>query len=286
VPIAEGVEAFLFDRGGQGILVLWNIGNERGLKRLQVNLGPQPLRLDLWGNATPIPRPRAEEGAADEIELPIDAMPVFLLGIDANLAQMRASVAFDRPLIESSFKPHLRKIRFVNPYRQAIGGSLKLKAPAGWNINPPTFQFSLNPGETFERDITIELPYNSLAGAKTVEAEFKVQADRNSGFRVAIPLKLGLSDVGMQTLALRDGQDIIVQQMISNYGDKPIDYAAFTMYPGQARQERLVTNLEPGKTTIKRYRFTNVKFAAGATVRSGIKETYGTRILNEEVPIQ
>ena len=27
VPIAEGVEAFLFDRGGQGILVMWDRGN-------------------------------------------------------------------------------------------------------------------------------------------------------------------------------------------------------------------------------------------------------------------
>src|SRR5690606_23491006 len=104
---------------------------------------------------------------------------------------------FDPPLIESSFKPHLRKVRFVNPYRQAIGGQLKLKAPPGWTINPPTFQFSLNPDEVFERDITIELPYNSLAGPKTIEAEFQVQADRNSSFRVAVPLKLGLSDVGM-----------------------------------------------------------------------------------------
>ena len=34
---------------------------------------------------------------------------------------------------------------------------------------------------------------------------------------------LGLSDVGMQTIALRDGNDIIVQQMITNYSDKPIN---------------------------------------------------------------
>lgn len=285
VPIAENVEAFLFDRDGQGILAIWNIGHEAGLKQLQVNLGSNPARLDLWGNLVPLIKPRSDDGA-DIVEVPLDGMPIFLLDIDANIAQMRASVALDRPLLESSFKPHLRKLRFTNPYKQAISGTLKLRPQQGWTVSPPTFAFSLNPGETFERDLTIELPYNSLAGAKTIEAQFAVQADRNTAFNVPIRINLGLSDVGMQTLALRDGKDIIVQQMITNYGDKPIDYAAFTMYPGQARQERLVTNLEPGKTTIKRYRFTDVKFKEGATVRSGLKETYGSRILNDEVPIQ
>ncbi|MGH7213230.1 MAG: NEW3 domain-containing protein, partial [Tepidisphaeraceae bacterium] len=190
------------------------------------------------------------------------------------------------PLLESSFEPHTRHIRFVNPYRQAIGGTFKLRPPTGWQISPPTFTFNLNPGETFDREVTIEIPYNSLAGAKSIAAEFQVQAEKNSSFTVPITLKLGLSDVGMQTLALRDGKDVIVQQMITNYGDKPIDYTAFSIYPGQARQERLVTNLGAGRTTIKRYRFTNVKVAPDAKVRVGVKELVGTRILNDEVAIQ
>src|ERR1700759_266754 len=103
---------------------------------------------------------------------------------------------------------------------------LKLKGPAGWILNPPTFSFSLNPGETFEREVTIEFPYNSYAGAKTVECQFALQGEATAEFSVPVTLNLGLSDVGMQTLALRDGQDVIVQQMISNYGDKPINYTS------------------------------------------------------------
>jgi hypothetical protein len=174
----------------------------------------------------------------------------------------------------------------VNPYRQAIGGSLKLKAPAGWTVNPPTFNFNLNPGEVFEREITLEFPYNSFAGTKLISAEFNVQADRNTSFVAPLLLKLGLSDVGMQTIALREGKDLIVQQIISNYGDHTIDYTAFAIVPGHARQERLVTNLGAGRTTIKRYRFQNVKLPPDAKVRVGIKELEGTRILNDEVPVQ
>ena len=33
VPIAEGVEAFLFDKGGQGVLVMWDRGNAAAPKQ-------------------------------------------------------------------------------------------------------------------------------------------------------------------------------------------------------------------------------------------------------------
>jgi hypothetical protein len=286
VPVGEGVEAFLFDRAGQGILVLWDRGTGGGMKQLAINLGEHPRRVDLWGNSTPLLQQRARPDESSNVRIDVGPMPIFLVDIDGPLAQLRASVALDNPLIESSFKPHKRTIRFTNPYRQAISGSFRLTPPSGWVINPPTQTFSLNPGETFQREISIEFPYNSFAGAKTINAEFKVQADTNSTFIAPLTLKLGLSDVGLQTLALRDGDDVIVQQMITNYGEKPINYTAFAIYPGQARQERLVTNLAPGRTTIKKYRFTKINLTPAAKVRNGLKQLEGNRILNDEAAIQ
>jgi len=157
-------------------------------------------------------------------------------------------------------------------------------------LNPPTQQFTLNPGETWERDISIEFPYNTFAGSKPLEAEFTMQGGARAGgdntFTVPVPLQLGLSDIGLQTIALRDGGDVLVQQLITNYGNKPIDYSAFAIFPGFARQERLVTNLAPGRTTIKKYRFDDVKLYQVTKVRSGIKELDGTRILNDEVEVR
>ena len=168
-----------------------------------------------------------------------------------------------------------------------ITGTLRLKAPTGWVVNPPTHTFSLNPGETFDREITIEFPYNSYAGTKTIEAQFMVQADKTSNFIVPLKLQLGLSDVGMQTLALRDvNGDVVVQQTIQNYGDRPINYSAFAIFPGAARQERLVTNLGAGRTTLKRYKFSGVTIPPGAKIRVGVKELNGSRILNDEVEVQ
>jgi hypothetical protein len=284
VPIAPNVEAFLFDRDGQGVLVLWSRGNSTASKQLALNLGDHPMRVDLWGNVTPLLQ--ADGDNADTVNLDVGPMPIFLVDIDATTAQMRASVGFDQPLLESSFEAHERRIHFVNPSKMTISGELKLTGPPGWNLTPSVFTFSLDPGEVFDRAVTIEFPYNSYAGSKTVTADFQVQAERDTSFSVPITLNLGLSDVGMQTLALRDKNDLVVQQMITNYGDTPIDYTAFAVYPGQARQERLVTKLGPGHTTIKLYRFKNVQFIPNAKVRSGLREVEGTRILNDEAPVQ
>ena len=285
VPIADGVEAFLFERQGQGILVLWDRGTTVGIKQLAVNLGDRAAQMDLWGNVTPL---LATDGAnlAGTTQLAVGPMPTLLVDIDASAAMLRAGVAIDRPLIESSFQAHSRRLRFNNPYKLAISGTLKLKGPAGWTINPSSHSFNLNPGEAFDRELSIEFPYNSYTGPKTIDAHFTIQADRATAFAVPLTLQLGLTDVGTQTLALRDCADVLVLQTIQNYGDKPIDYSGFAIYPGAARQERLITNLGPGRTTIKRYRFSNVKVAPGTRIRVGVKELSGTRILNDEVEIQ
>src|SRR5688572_450171 len=134
VPIADGVEAFLFDKNGQGIIALWDRAGGGETRTLSLNLGERPVKIDLWGNVTPLFR-TAEHRKDGKVPLTLGATPVFLVDVDGEMAQLRASVALDRPLLESSFEPHLRRVRFTNPYRQTIGGTVKFKAPPGWTLN-------------------------------------------------------------------------------------------------------------------------------------------------------
>lgn len=284
VALADGIEAFLFDRNGQGMLALWGRGDSKDPRQIALNLGERPVRLDLWGHAAPLLN--SDRAGGGRILLSVGTMPIFLVDIDGRQAQLRASVSIDQPLIESSYHPHERRIRFANPYDRAITGTLHLHGPDGWTLSPPTFSFTLNPGEAFDRAFTLQFPYNCVAGNKTIRCEFALSNERNPVFGVPLTLKLGLSDVGMQTIALRDGRDIVVQQMITNYGDHPINYSAFAMYPGQARQERVVTDLAPGATTIRRYRFQNVPPTPSGAARVGLKELEGNRILNDRVAVE
>jgi hypothetical protein len=226
--------------------------------------------------------------ASGVIDVEVGAMPVFLVGIDAQLAQLRSSFSFDNPLIESSFKPHVRRLRFTNPYPTTLAGRIRLSGPAGWNVVAQTPGFSLAPGETYDAAVSIEFPYSSFAGIKTINCDIELQSGDTRNLKVPVTLKLGLGDVGLSTIALRDGNDILVQQVITNYSTKVLDYTAFALVPLQARQERLVTALKPGQTTIKKYRFTNVTFdpTKPMIVRSGVKELEGTRVLNDEVTVQ
>jgi hypothetical protein len=199
-----------------------------------VNLGADPATIDLWGNVTPVQR---VAGADGRVSLSVSRTPTFLVGIDGQLMQTRASVGLDRPLIESSFQPHARRLRFTNAYGRPSAGPCGCGAarvvgqPADVHVQP-------EPGERFDREVTIEQPYNTVAGPKTIEAQFALQADGDARFTVPIALTVGLSDVGMQTIALRDGNDVVVQQMITNYGDKPVDYTAFAVFPGSVPPER------------------------------------------------
>jgi hypothetical protein len=284
LPLAEGVEAFLFDRQGHGVIALWSRGDSAGPLELALNLGERPVRLDLWGHAAPLVNSDHSHGG--RVLLGVDTMPIFLVDIDGHQAQLRASVGINQPLLESTFHPHERRIHFTNAYDHAISGTMHLHGPDAWTLTPPTFSFNLNPGETFDKPVTIQFPYNSVAGSKTLRCEFVLAGEKNPTFGVPLTLKLGLTDVGMQTLAFRDGHDILVQQMVTNYGDRPISYAAFATYPSMARQERVVTSLAPGATTIRRYRFANVPRTPDGAARVGLKELEGTRILNDLVAVE
>ncbi len=285
LPLAEGVEAFLFEREGAGLIVAWtrDAGVEAGEVELPLTVGAGAVRTDLWGSSLPLSL--AAESRFRESILKVGPMPVFFSGVDAALMKLRASMKLDNPMVESSFEPHQRVLSLTNTFATPISGSVRLAGPAGWTIGLLNGQFSLNPGETASLPVTIEFPYNSFAGEKTIAADVQIEAREAYRMNVPISLKLGLSDVGLQSFALRSGNEIAVQQMITNYGKSPIDYTAFVMVPGQARQERLITKLLPGRTTLKKYRVPAGTKKKLDTIRSGLREMDGTRVLNEEVGV-
>ena len=281
VPVSDDVEAMLFDRAGEGVLLVW--AKDAAAAPFRIVLGNRPQRVDLDGSVSPVLQPKDDSGV---IEIIAGPAPFFLTGIDGHLAQLRCSIAFDNPLIESAYKPHLRRLRFTNPYPHPISGRLRLSAPAGWTVTLLQRDFALGAGEAYDGPVTIEFPYNSPAGDKVIVCDVALTAERTQQFKVPVALKLGLADIGVETIAMRSGGEIIVQQVITHYGDKPANYTAFVACPGHPRQERLLTGLKPGTTTIKKYRIPSTDRTPGLRVRSGVKETDGNRILNDEVTVQ
>ena len=279
MPLGDDVEALLFDRDGDGVLVAWTKSPQAKPKSMNVMLGASPRAVDLNGNVSPVLRPRSQDGTT---EVTVGPTPSLVIGVDGLLARLRSGFAFDNPMLESSHKPHVRRLRFKNPYPTTLGGRLKLIGPAGWTMTPQTPAFTLAAGEAYDGVVTIDVPYSSLSGNKPVDVA--VELDSGASFRVPLSLRLGLGDLGVDASAFRDGNDIVVQQIITNYATQPADYTAFAVFTGAARQERLVRGLQPGQTVIKRYRFPNAGDGA-KRVRSGVREMQGTRSLNEEIAL-
>lgn len=279
MPLGDDLDALLFDRDGEGVLLAWTKSPQAKPRSVPVMLGRSPRAVDLSGNISPVLKPKADDGTT---EITVGPTPGLIVGIDGMLARLRTSFAFDNPLLESSYKPHVRRLLFKNPYPTAITGRLKLIGPAGWNIVAQTPTFNIAAGESYDGTVTIEFPFSSTAGLKPVE--LSVELDSGAKFKVPLSFRLGLGEIGVESSAFRDGPDVIVQQVITNYGTKPANFTAWAALPGWARQERMLSGLKPGTSSVKRYRFINVG-TQQKIVRSGVRETQGTRALTDEITL-
>lgn len=285
--LADDVDGFCFDSNGRGLMLVAMRGDATTLapqRKLSLTLGRDAAKLDLSGRSSTL-RKSTVPGRVDDVELDVGPIPFFVTDVDLPLVMLRASLALDRPLIESTATSHARRLTFRNDFDQPITGTIRLAAPKGWIASMPGGAFNLNPGETFTAPLTLTLPSNVPAGQTKLIADIRIEARDDRRLTLPVPVTVGLADVGLRSFALRiDGGDVIVQQVITNYGSSPIDYTGFAQVPGRARQEKLVSNLGPGKSVVRRYRFAPP--AEGTkTIRSGLKELQGNRMLNNDVPI-
>ena len=283
MPVAPNVEAHCFEREGKGVIVLWNTDNtsDASPRELNIELGHRAKRQDIFGNDLPLTRDAKDTAW----QFSLGSMPQIIVDAEPALARFRASFAVDNPMLESSFEPHSRTLRVTNTFKEPIVGSIRITGPSGWSVVVANPSFNLSPGDTFTTPITLEFPFASNAGEKLLRARIRIDSRDSYQLDLPVAMQLGLSDVGMQTLAVRQGNDLFVQQMITNYGTIPINYTAFIQCPGLPRQERLVGELLPGKTTIRKYRLTGVATDV-AKLRSGLREMDGVRVLNQEVDVR
>ena len=80
--------------------------------------------------------------------------------------------------------------------------------------------------------------------------------------------------------------DVVIRHTVTNTGPEPIALTAFTLAPGQARIERVISRLLPGQTTIKSFRYPMAaNELSGKVARVGLREIDGPALLNQVVDI-
>ena len=271
-------------RPRRGMLVAWN--RNAPAASLDLYLGEDPVAYDVWGNATPLPL--GEDG---KHHLPLTDTPVFITGIDHQLALFRSGFSISEPFITSTQTPHQRSLRVTNPWPITISGYFTITGPEQWAVRPQRHAFSLAPGATTDLPIALKFPINELAGAKRLTAEFVFTADQRYDVELSTPLSLGLEGIRFEaSLAINPGSgggvDAQATCIVTNTGEQPISLNVFAKLPGYSRQERLIPRLEPGQSVIRKFRFADAAAALSqANIRLGARETNGPAILNKMVGI-
>jgi hypothetical protein len=282
MPLGGGLQCLIFDGPAGGMLAAWNESAAPDDAILRMYLGPQPVAIDAFSNRTPVPL------VAGQHELPLQSTPVFIEGIDSRLALFRASFALDEPFIESIQVPHVRTISLSNPWDRTISGHMLLTGPPGWQLSPQRHHFSIAAGQTSQMTVQMMFPVSEVAGPKHLTARFEFIASSRYQVDLATPMTLGLPNVSFDaTIALeRDPQtgrhDAVVTQLITNTGLQDLALSAFATMRGHPRQERVIAQLQPGQSIVRRFRFADAAEQFQTTdIRVGVRETAGPAVLNQ-----
>ncbi len=274
---------------GQAALAIWKApagpGQESSTVRELLAGGPVQV-VDAFGNRHEVP---LRDGAH---EITATARPLFVEGVDANLASFRAALEVFPGFVEARQQVHERTLRLVNTWGVPISGTLRLDPPEGWRAAPRMRGFDIAPGGTL--DLPIGLSFNGavLTGPVLLNGTIDLSTDTDVRFGVHVPIEMGLP--GLEFAAhwwiaadhATGRQDLIIAQYVTNTGDRPMSLSAFVSGPGIARQRRTIGALDPAQSAVRTFRLDDgARILAGRQVRVGLTEEGGTARINRVLEI-
>ncbi len=282
LDLGEGLSCIVFDGDSDGMLALWNRSAPQNKVDQHLYLGSsQPQQIDIWGNRKILPLENNRH------HFTLNHEPIFIEGIDLNLARFRASFRVDEPFIESRQTPHERTLHLKNPWPRTISGHITITGPPRWRIEPKRTFFSIAAGQPYEIPIKLAFAVAETAGPKILTAKLTFNTTEAYQVQFHTPLELGLKNIDFQShLMIRENSktgklDAVITQMIANKGTQTLSLYAFANMAGFSRQERLISRLQPGQRVVKQFRFPDgAKNLVTGKVRTGLRETNGPAILN------
>jgi hypothetical protein len=261
---------------------VWNEAAGNPVVELDMFIGPSPVAIDIYGNRRPLQR------SAGKQQLVVTQSPQFIDGIDMRLARLRAGFRLDPEFVVSTHARHEHALTLANPYPRTIAGRVHITGPERWDIQPRIHNFSIPAGQQVKLPVSFSFPINEIAGPKQMTAQMELEADERYTLDLSAPLTVGLQNVHLQANATieagaGDG-DVVVTLLVSNTGDADQSFYAFALAPGAARQERIISPLKAGQSTIKRFRFPAAAVTlSGQEIRVGLRQTDGPAVLNHVV---
>ncbi|GAB5496389.1 MAG: hypothetical protein Phyf2KO_14690 [Phycisphaerales bacterium] len=258
------------DRGGA--LVAWNDTASLDVASVEIFLGEDDVTaIDMWGNTSGTISPKrvdvGNDAGIDIHEIPITTDPVFIEGIDVELALFTSSIRLDNPMIQATPGPHERVISLRNPWTVAIDGSLIISEPSprlasgrqsGWEISPRVIRFSAAPGEAIEIPISIAFAAVEPAGQKQLVIDVLLSAGPTAErIRSASKFDVELEGIELDVRAIvsANGRDVAVEAVVTNTTLEPVDLDLSAAARGYPRQGAPIAQLVPGASVVRRFMY-------------------------------
>jgi len=288
LPIGRHGVGYVLEGPGEDALVAWRTEPGREEATLSAYLAGGDLRVvDLWGNVAPLPI------EAGEHRVTLGEEPVFIEGIDAELAQFRAGFRVEPSFITSAASRRRLELVLENPWTIPITGRIRIAEPERWEAAPRVQTFSVAPDEPARLPFEASFGVGEEAGPQTVEVEISLDAvERYPTMRLESAVEIGLPNVQISPgYRIDPGErsgpgDLTVTLLVTNVGDRPVTLRAFAGAPGFPRREAPVSALQPKQSVLKRFRFPGGGDLRGQQVRVGVVETEGYGRLNKTLRIE
>lgn len=288
LPVADGVTAFIAQGPRGSAIIAWNTRSDPQQTVLAGYLGAGQVTVcDINGNTSKVTPVNGEH------RITLGPEPLFIEGIDANLARFRAGMRVDPEFVPARASKHEIEIVITNPWDFAISGRLRLSDPEEWDITPRVSTFSIAGGETERIPVQVSFALNEEAGTRDITADVQLTADHLYPLlRVPLSVEVGLESVTMQPnvriIAGTGGpsSDVEVTLLVTNSSDRPQTFEAYALAPGHRGQQAPISALDPGQSSVRRFVFEGAASGMrGKTIRVGLKEQNGSGRLNRTVVV-
>jgi hypothetical protein len=273
-PAGDGIVCHILapkDGGPDGAFVLWR-ESPAGASSFDAYLGEGELRIvDLYGNERPPERLAPESsGKRALVRIPVTTEPVFVEGVDVQLARFFSSVRVESEFIETGNERHERDIVIENPWSVAISGTVTITEPGGfesdraqrdrsWKISPRVLTFSVGPRATERLPFTIAFSTVEEAGRKPFVMRVDLASERAYGtLEIQRSIEIGRRDVRVELSYRRAGEggkDLIVEALVANATPQTLNIDMTAFAPGLPRSKASILNLDPGHQTVKRFTY-------------------------------
>ncbi len=272
------VTCYAFDSGQDAVLVLWDDTAPPEGRTHLLQLGAAERQIDVRGRETPLER--TEDGRQ---KVRLSPVPVFVDGVEQWLVAFLTSLRLEPTKVEFRIGTHSHAIVLAAPVREAVSGTVKLRAPEGWDVSPGRFTFALPPGGVLRKPISIRYAHNESAGTKTLFAD--IDFDSEPAYHIEVPLQveIGLQDIEVWGYASKRGNQLIVRHGVLNRTNQAISFRGFLAAHGRPRQYRVFNGMYPGRTLVVEYALDDASQLSGHTLRLGLREVGGHRAHNIEL---